>query len=496
MQKAINLYTISRINNFQDFVACEKHLSQRDTPIQMQSHEMISLKTLVDDLLKLNCAPINLDGFFLSYKIPQIGKEFDLLKLTDTTCLNIELKSEPVNSKKVQAQLLKNKHYLNHLPQRKILFTYITNTKQCFRLHNNTVTNCSLEELLMCLLQISTHYKKTLEGVFRPTDYLVSPLNTPEKFLSEQYFLTLQQDEIATKIDHLCRTASKYFVSITGGPGTGKTLLLYELAKRLSAIGRVLVVHCGTLSTGHAILNSKLSSVDILPAKQITEDFKLALYKFILVDESHRAYNTLFVRIINSTMYNHQVCIFAFDSKQTLSKAEIKRDLESKINALTPLKKFTLSEKIRTNAQMSSFIACLSNLNQPTKYVYDNVDLLYAETPAEAVKILTLYKTKNFTFINFTKSIYVSSPYAKFDLVTTYNTHSVIGQEFDNVIMVLDDSFYYDEQTKQLKAVVHPNPDYLYLKLLYQGITRVREHLALVILSNEPLFRNILSILE
>ena len=434
-------------------------------------------------------------GFFLSFKIPQIGKEFDLLKLTDTTCLNIELKSDPVDPQKIQSQLLKNKHYLNHLPQTKILYTYITNTKQCFKLCNDRVFSCQLDELATCLLQLSTCYKKTLDDVFRPADYLVSPLNTPEKFLSGQYFLTLQQDEIATEIDQLCHTASEYFVSITGGPGTGKTLLLYELAKRLSTIGRVLVVHCGILSTGHTILDSRLSSVDILPAKQINDTINLAAYKFILVDESHRAYSDLFERITNSARRNHQVCFFAFDSRQTLSKAEIRRDIESQINALTPLKQFTLSEKIRTNAQMSSFIACLSNLNMPPKYAYNNVDLLYAETADDAVKIIDLYQNKNFTFINFTKSIYVSSPYARFDLVTTHDTHSVIGQEFDNVIMVLDNSFFYDEQTKLLKASIHPNPDYLYLKLLYQGITRVREHLALVILSNEPLFRNILSIL-
>ena len=44
----------------------------------------------------------------------------------------------------------------------------------------------------------------------------------------------------------------------------------------------------------------------------------------------------------------------------------------------------------------------------------------------------------------------------------------------------MDDSFYYDENGV-LQGVPHPNPDYLYPNLFYQGITRVREKIALVI---------------
>lgn len=56
-----------------------------------------------------------LDGFFYGYRIPQIGKEFDLLKFTETECLNIELKSQAVPLEQVLSQLKKNKYYLAHL---------------------------------------------------------------------------------------------------------------------------------------------------------------------------------------------------------------------------------------------------------------------------------------------------------------------------------------------------------------------------------------------
>lgn len=56
--------------------------------------------------------------------------------------------------------------------------------------------------------------------------------------------------------------------------------------------------------------------------------------------------------------------------------------------------------------------------------------------------------------------------------------------------MLLDDSFYYNEDGI-LCGITHPNPDYLYPKLFYQGITRVREKIALIIVAAPALFEQI-----
>ena len=44
-------------------------------------------------------------------------------------------------------------------------------------------------------------------------------------------------------------------------------------------------------------------------------------------------------------------------------------------------------------------------------------------------------------------------------------------------------------------AKEHPNPDYLYSKLLFQGLTRVREKLAIIVIDNEDVFGKILNII-
>jgi hypothetical protein len=88
----------------------------------------------------------------------------------------------------------------------------------------------------------------------------------------------------------------------------------------------------------------------------------------------------------------------------------------------------------------------------------------------------------------------VRSPYDKFTNLASADTHHVIGQEFDNVVMLMDDSFFYNEN-KVLCTRTHPNPDYLYKQLLFQGLTRVREKLAIIIVEDFQLFQNILNIL-
>ena len=68
---------------------------------------------------------------------------------------------------------------------------------------------------------------------------------------------------------------------------------------------------------------------------------------------------------------------------------------------------------------------------------------------------------------------------------TDLNTHTVIGQEFEKVCMIIDDNFSY--KGNKLVAKWHPNPDYLFEQLLYQGLTRVRSKLAIIITEKELL---------
>ena len=69
----------------------------------------------------------------------------------------------------------------------------------------------------------------------------------------------------------------------------------------------------------------------------------------------------------------------------------------------------------------------------------------------------------------------------------------MIGQEFDNVIFSMDDNFRYSEDG-HLQGKEHPNPDYKFYKLWYQGVSRAREKLCILVIGNQELFSSILAI--
>ena len=176
-----------------------------------------------------------------------------------------------------------------------------------------------------------------------------------------------------------------------------------------------------------------------------------------------------------------------------LSVSERSKAIASRIEALPLAGSFKLSEKIRTNLELYSFIVCMKDLNHkpivPTDY--SNVELNYANTTQEAQFLLEYYRSRGFVFINYTKPEYEPNPFAEY--TEDYDTHHVIGQEFDKVVMLLDKTFYYDEEGR-LQGIPHPNPDYLYPNLFYQGITRVREQIALIVIKAPELFEKVVSI--
>ena len=294
MTKPVNLFLISRITDESAYQRVERHASGKDESKRTQIHEIISLRQLVDSLLRYGISIEELDGFFLSYQIPQIGKEFDLLKFTESRCLNIEIKSQSVPTEDIHKQLIKNKHYLAHLQKETEFYSVITDSLVTYRLtENNELQQISFSEVVKSVREFANGYLLQIDNMFRASNYLVSPLNTPEKFINGEYFLTQAQEQIKRNIlSDIFVLGCCGFYSIIGKPGTGKTLLTYDIAKELSKTQPTLVIHCGKTSDGQQKLKQEIENFNVIAAGYLKyQPDILNGYHYILVDESHRTQN-------------------------------------------------------------------------------------------------------------------------------------------------------------------------------------------------------------
>ncbi|MBQ7347687.1 MAG: DUF2075 domain-containing protein [Clostridia bacterium] len=498
--KPINLYTLTRPlqKNPNIISQFEQHLSKRTDEQRIKEREIWTLEKLANQLyILLGISP--LEGFYYSFKIPQIAKEFDLIKITKDIVLNIELKSEFTTDEKISKQLIQNRHYLSCLARKTILFTYIADSNEIYALDkDNQLIHSSFKTLISVIKSLSLDfYCDDIESLFRTRDFLVSPLRTPDKFIKGQYFLTDQQEEfkknIFKDIQQTQSHASPYICQIQGLPGTGKTLLLYDIAKELAINKRVCVIHCAQMTEEHRCLNGKINNFSVIEVKRFSSE-TVKQYDVFITDETHRIYTKQFDMLLSNVLSENKICILGVDKGQILSKQELKRNIPDKIDNIPNICTFVLSKKVRTNVEISDFINKLLDLktNIKTKQ-FNNVEVFYANNYREATEIINHYREKGYFYISYTRSNYHSHAIDR--LPINFNTHYVIGQEYDNVLMALNESFQYNEHGK-LEATTHPNPDYLFPKLFYQGITRVREKLALVVVNNITLFESIMEIVK
>ena len=494
MTRPINLYIQSRIESDLPFNRVASHRSQKNKRSRIKSHEIASLRLLVDRLVALGVTVKELDGFFYGYSIPQIGKEFDLLKINEKACLSIELKSRAVSKRKILEQLKKNEYYLGHLAKKTSFFTVVTDSMTVYKLdESGRLIQISVDKLALAVKSFCGEYIDGIDDLFKVSAFLVSPLSTPEKFLKGEYFLTTaQQQKKREMIRRINKSEGATFLSITGRSGTGKTLLLYDMAKELSKRANTLIIHGAVLdekTKGLDLFGKALKLVDI---DDVTSDNRLIEgYKCVFVDESHRISPDILMLIINRIKASGGLGVFSSDTEQAVTKTERGYKADEIISRLCGSCVFNLSERIRTNKALSAFITSLKDLKKraPKDVDFNEVSLCFANTDGESKKIIDYYESEGYVFIDYSEDD--ERPLKN----RPVDARFVVGMEFEKVVMLMDDRFYYDGEGV-LNGVPTPSSDYLYPNLFYQGITRVRQRLAIVVLKNQRLFSKITSIVD
>ena len=167
------------------------------------------------------------------------------------------------------------------------------------------------------------------DKIFVPSNYLISPFNSTDKFVRGEYFLTSAQQKVKDEIYSELEAAPFMFFCISANAGTGKTLLTYDIAKEQISQGKkVLLIHCGKLNDGHRRLIDQ-EGWDIRPIRSIPQNSDFVVlddFNYIFIDESQRIrtlqLEALMIKIIEKKIPT----IFSFDTKQYLREGET-RDL-------------------------------------------------------------------------------------------------------------------------------------------------------------------------
>lgn len=480
--------SIETLSSYLGFYGIE--LAEKEKNCGLSANELGCMTSFIE-LFKTSHDSISLlDNFFVGYIIPQIGKEFDLLRFNKTNMVNIELKSK-ASEEKILKQLKRNRYYLQFLNKEVSLFTYVQETEKLYMLDKEQLTPVSFDNLYKELIKDCDEFDD-INKLFNPSNYLISPFNSTKKFMEEEYFLTEHQEEIRTNVMKVVETSTTEFMALTGAAGTGKTLLTYDIAKELRNKGkRVLIVHCAQLNSGQSMLQENYGW-DICMAKMIGYKV-LTEYDIIIVDEAQRIYQTQFNDIKVNVEGKKMKCIFSFDEKQYLHNNEKSRNMAGQISAILTQPIYKLTDKIRTNKEIASFIKPLFDCNEKLSNLkYANIDLCYCSQKQEVILLSRHLQEKGWKIPKYTPGTISTFCYQGYGTANEESAHEVIGQEFDKVVAIIDNNFGYDEGGK----LIANNRYYSQRQMLYQILTRTRQKLYVIILNNEPMLKRCLEILK
>ena len=87
-------------------------MSLRRRFLHVKQWEMVSLKAFCDHVTDCVGNAVLFD-FYYSFEIPKLGKEFDLLRISDDMVVNVELKSFPVGDDSVKIESIERHHQIH-----------------------------------------------------------------------------------------------------------------------------------------------------------------------------------------------------------------------------------------------------------------------------------------------------------------------------------------------------------------------------------------------
>ena len=147
------------------------------------------------------------------------------------------------------------------------------------------------------------------------------------------------------------------------------------------------------------------------------------------------------------------------------------------------------------NGELSAFINCLMSFKGKLhRHDFPSVSVAYANNLTEAGKLLDNYKSDGYMYI---KDEELSQPVsnavrAEMAAFTEIEAHNATCKAFDKVVMLIDDTFFYDEGGNLRSKAGKDHK----IRKLFHGLSRAKSGIALVVRENSAVFDVILFILQ
>lgn len=455
--------------------------------------------------LEPSCMGGPFSGYFLGTKyIGVVSEEFDMLRFSNQKIINIELKSIPIPECDILKQLKRHSYLLSSISSdmKVSLYTFVSQTEILYKFDEVTeeLSPISFQELFYDIPSdfIEYNYLESLVD----TSFIISPYSEPERFFKNQYFLNNEQEQAKKKLIE----SSKRYIGLKGAAGTGKSLILFDVARELSNSGKkVLFVFCSAINDSDTIRKineqSSFQFIDIRKLKSVLSNN----YDIVIIDESQRLRREQLdklVEIVKSKKIDK--LILSVDNAQTLRPEEKELDVQGLLSDEKSKHSVEyvdcLIERVRTDKELHNFIKKFLNTKVRDVSILDfpKVNAVYFEHE-DTARVFIQSCINNEGYV----SIEMPDDKPRFGNGGTklpkfykdsLDGFKVVGREYDKVLLPLTLRVTHNEDGK-IAVLVESAYSFLAENGLFEAITRVKKQLLLVVIKNKALFKTIQEIL-
>lgn len=499
--RPVTLAEIRSVLNTQEETPLIKRLMKTHN-FNLKEHEYRDLERLICELEKHELHQWESSFYFSTKPAAPINDEFDMFYSDDQYILNLDFKDNTSEVEQKSHSELKEDILIKFRRQNRLLDT-IKNGRQVdhlavcveddntyywsFSPEENKLVEFKIEEIVQIFNNLNVGNQNNELGELDASNFILSPVNNTEDFLSKKYWLTEDQNKIVDKIADL--SSGQRVFAVKGAGGTGKTMIAFDLIMKFTEL-RKLYCFTGTKQEGHKLLETRIPKLKIVSAKEFA-DIKLEDYDVILVDEAQRAYKNVRKKIDQSIKNaedgNLKKVVVFYHIEQTLSKKDFGQGIQSLLSNRS--EQVELVENVRSNENIHAFIEKLFDLSYSyesgvtNETIANDVEVRYFTEFKEAKKWLSLRCEQGYIILENVPEYGESKQYQMARLST-----DVIGQDLEKVGVVIDDSFYYDFIEEEKKLVLKNKKTnqkhYLPIEGLYVNLSRAKSKLAVAIVNN------------